>query len=47
MNDIMHMPEEALDIQSELIFVNGMPRNANLEHKNLILKPSTSGLVVK
>ena len=38
MNDIMHMPEEALDIQSELIFVNGMPRNVNLQHKNLILK---------
>ena len=23
-NNIMHRPEEALDIQSELIFVNGM-----------------------
>ena len=32
---LIHRPEEALDIQSELIFVNGMPRNKTLANQQL------------
>ena len=34
---LIHRPEEVLDIQSELIFVNGMPRNETLVHQQLSL----------
>ena len=33
----LHSPEVALDIQSELIFINGMPRNETLIHQQLSL----------
>ena len=33
----LHSPEVALDIQSELIFINGMPRNETLVHQQLSL----------
>ena len=43
--NIIHRPEKALDIQSELIFVNGMvhvpPRNETLVHQQLFSSHTT------
>ena len=36
-SNLIHRPEEVLDIQSELIFVTSMPRSETLVHQQLSL----------